>query len=57
MAKPNFLKDLTFQHLQTLNDDEVAKLLEAENLYFKQKPRIIYWYQSYPCGSKSLGLL
>ncbi|MDV7546414.1 PAAR domain-containing protein [Acinetobacter baumannii] len=43
MAKPNFLKDLTFQHLQTLNDDEVARLLEAENLYFKQKPRTVYY--------------
>ncbi|HEM7137956.1 TPA: PAAR domain-containing protein [Acinetobacter baumannii] len=43
IAKPNFLKDLTFQHLQTLNDDEVARLLEAENLYFKQKTRTVYY--------------
>ncbi|KRW39554.1 PAAR domain-containing protein (plasmid) [Acinetobacter baumannii] len=57
MAKPVFLKDLTFQDLQNLTDDEKAQLLEAEQLYNQQKPKSIYYLAVNGSKTKNGGLV
>lgn len=38
MTSPIFLRDLPYEKLQELSENDIQQILKAENLYWKNKP-------------------
>lgn len=41
--KSNFLRDLPYEKLQELSENDIQQILKAENLYWKNKPFTKYY--------------
>lgn len=43
MTSPIFLRDLPYEKLQELSENDIQQILKAENLYWKNKPFTKYY--------------
>ncbi len=57
MTSPIFLRDLPYEKLQELSENDIQQILKAENLYWKNKPFTKYYIVVNGAKTKNGGLI
>lgn len=57
MTSPIFLRDLPYEKLQELSENDIQRILKAENLYWKNKPFTKYYIVVNGAKTKNGGLI
>ncbi|GEA68388.1 hypothetical protein PA3_25460 [Acinetobacter pittii] len=57
MTSPTFLRDLSYEQLQDLSENDIQQILNAENLYWQNKPFIKYYIAVNGAKTKNGGLI
>jgi len=57
MTSPTFLRDLSYEQLQDLSENDIQQILNAENLYWKNKPFTKYYIAVNGAKTKNGGLI
>lgn len=56
MTSPTFLRDLSYEQLQDLSENDIQQILNAENLYWQNKPFTKYYIAVNGAKTKMVGL-
>ncbi|MFW1745433.1 hypothetical protein ACG9XW_04290 [Acinetobacter guillouiae] len=57
MTKPNFLHELPIEQLKQMSQEDIKQTIKAEQLYFRHRPKKIYYLAVNRAKSKKGGLV
>ena len=57
MASPTFLHELPIEQLEQMSSEDIDQTIKAEQLYFKHRPKTLYYFAVNGAKTKNNGLV